>query len=159
MMRWSLKDGTDKQISRQVRSRGHRRPRSLRKVDRAYIDQNSSAELSEAINSMYSWYEASGLCYAYLVDVKDGVKDRDEGLPRFRESEWFRRGWTLQELLAPRKLHFVDREWRSIGWKEDLYADVSNDNGNPGWNHHLVALFGVSVCCCKDELGREAGNI
>lgn len=33
-------------------------------IDSCCIDQKSSAELSESINSMYSWYENAGLCMA-----------------------------------------------------------------------------------------------
>ena len=40
-------------------------------VDTCCIDTRSSAELSEAINSMYAWYEAAKKCYVYLFDVCD----------------------------------------------------------------------------------------
>jgi hypothetical protein len=39
-------------------------------IDTCCIDKSSSAELSEAINSMYGWYEGSNVCYAYLEDVE-----------------------------------------------------------------------------------------
>ncbi|KAF3054854.1 Vegetative incompatibility protein HET-E-1 [Daldinia childiae] len=42
-------------------------------VDTCCIDKTSSAELSEAINSMYQWYEECAVCYAYLIDVDDNV--------------------------------------------------------------------------------------
>lgn len=61
-------------------------------IDTCCIDKTSSAELSEAINSMYLWYFKAYRCYAYLSDVPS---------KRFGESEWFTRGWTLQELVAP----------------------------------------------------------
>ncbi|KAL5356352.1 hypothetical protein BJX96DRAFT_171539 [Aspergillus floccosus] len=69
-------------------------------LDACYIDRTSSAELSEAINSMYRWYQDAEICYAYLADVP----------PRksFTESRWFTRGWTLQELIAPSKVIFLD---------------------------------------------------
>jgi hypothetical protein len=38
-------------------------------IDTCCIDKSSSAELSEAINSMYQWYEMAGVCYAYLDDA------------------------------------------------------------------------------------------
>ena len=38
-------------------------------VDTCCINKSSSAELSEAINSMYAWYQQSVVCYAYLSDV------------------------------------------------------------------------------------------
>ncbi|RFU32963.1 hypothetical protein B7463_g3388, partial [Scytalidium lignicola] len=64
-------------------------------IDTCCIDKSSSAELSEAINSMYHWYQESGVCYAYLADVLS--KDREaEAIPReLGDSSWFRRGWTL----------------------------------------------------------------
>jgi hypothetical protein len=38
-------------------------------IDTVCIDKNSSAELSEAINSMYKWYTKAQECYVYLADV------------------------------------------------------------------------------------------
>ncbi|KAI0549819.1 heterokaryon incompatibility protein-domain-containing protein [Xylaria curta] len=84
-------------------------------VDTCCIDKTSSAELSEAINSMFRWYGKSAVCYAFLSDVSDtgGNFSRDDS--SFRKSRWFTRGWTLQELLAPRKLRFYNQRWEIIG--------------------------------------------
>ena len=79
-------------------------------VDTCCIDKSSCAELSEAINSMFKWYEDAVECFAYLEDVHD-VFDEDA----FRGSQWFRRGWTLQELLAPSKLTFFSSNWGKVG--------------------------------------------
>jgi hypothetical protein len=79
-------------------------------VDTCCIDKSSSAELCEAINSMFKWYEDAVECFAYLEDVHD-VFDEDA----FRGSRWFRRGWTLQELLAPSKLTFFSSNWGKLG--------------------------------------------
>jgi hypothetical protein len=76
------------------------------------IDKSSSAELSEAINSMFQWYRAADICYAYLADVKHYTFT--ENLPC---SRWFTRGWTLQELIAPKQLMFYDATWTSLGSK------------------------------------------
>ena len=76
-------------------------------IDTCCIDKTSSAELSEAINSMYRWYQDSEVCYAYMVDVRV-----DSEYENFRRSRWFKRGWTLQELLAPRSMNLYDQEWR-----------------------------------------------
>ncbi|KAK5655205.1 hypothetical protein OQA88_6104 [Cercophora sp. LCS_1] len=38
-------------------------------MDTCCIDKTSSAELSEAINSMYRWYQEAHICYAYMSDV------------------------------------------------------------------------------------------
>lgn len=34
---------------------------------------------------------------------------------QFNRSEWFTRGWTLQELLAPTAVTFCDSEWNTMG--------------------------------------------
>ena len=78
-------------------------------VDTCCIDKNSSAELSEAINRMYAWYENAVVCYAYLVDVNCA------DLTQFEKSAWFTRGWTLQELLAPSSVLFYDADWGFLG--------------------------------------------
>lgn len=92
-------------------------------VDTCCINRESSSELSEAINSMFQWYANSQLCYVYLQDVEDALPtERDE--EKFPESggwpKWFTRGWTLQELVAPRTVHFFNRHWSFIGDKEGL---------------------------------------
>ena len=88
-------------------------------VDSCCIDKSSSAELSEAINSMYAWYEAATICYAFLSDVS-ADEDPREKESSFRKSEWFARGWTLQELLAPAFVIFLSAKWVPIGTKHDL---------------------------------------
>ncbi|PIL26299.1 hypothetical protein GSI_12055 [Ganoderma sinense ZZ0214-1] len=88
-------------------------------IDSCCIDKTSSSELSEAINSMYEWYRASEICYAYLKDVPsdDVVKARDSA---FRESRWHSRGWTLQELIAPHSVIFLSVDWCELGNRGDL---------------------------------------
>ncbi|KAK6839266.1 hypothetical protein PG987_005132 [Apiospora arundinis] len=81
-------------------------------VDTCCIDKQSSAELSEAINSMYRWYRQSYICYAYLQDVSQ--------LEGIEHSRWFTRGWTLQELLAPSEVVFYSSDWRCLGTKSSL---------------------------------------
>lgn len=89
-------------------------------IDTCCIDKSSSAELSEAINSMFAWYRNSDKCYAYLADV--------DGLEQFAHSKWFTRVWTLQELLAPSQLQnggasgmdFFSSQWVKLGSKSDL---------------------------------------
>ncbi|KAB5515512.1 heterokaryon incompatibility protein-domain-containing protein [Coniochaeta sp. 2T2.1] len=78
-------------------------------VDSCCIDKRSSAELSEAINSMYSWYANSDCCYVYLADVSAGGNFREE----LKNSRWFTRGWTLQELLAPLRSVLFATDWLS----------------------------------------------
>jgi len=90
-------------------------------VDTCCIDKSSSAELSEAINSMFAWYRLSTVCYAYLTDVVKGEFEK-----RLAVSRWFTRGWTLQELLAPTKMIFHDRNWELLGSRLDLSWKLHN---------------------------------
>jgi hypothetical protein len=60
-------------------------------VYRCCIDKSSSAELSEAINSMFRWYRNAQVCYAYLADVAGGI-DFERDPTEFRRARWFRRG-------------------------------------------------------------------
>jgi hypothetical protein len=88
-------------------------------IDTCCIDKRSSAELSEAINSMFAWYEQAEVCLAYLEDVESGSGFGES----FKESEWFTRAWTLQELIAPQHVHFFGSDWIRVGAKDSL-ADV-----------------------------------
>jgi hypothetical protein len=89
-------------------------------ADTICIDKTSSAELSEAINSMFRYYQQSSKCFVYLEDVRnengDPWTDGSPALTEFRNSTWFTRGWTLQELIAPtwRRLVFFTRSWKEI---------------------------------------------
>ena len=90
-------------------------------IDTCCIDKTSSAELSEAINSMFKWYQKAQVCYVLLSDFEPG--DAVEStLPRCR---WFKRGWCLQELLAPRHVEFFNKDWAYIGSKVSLKSPIS----------------------------------
>ncbi|KAI9067442.1 HET-domain-containing protein [Trametes sanguinea] len=97
-------------------------------IDTCCIDRSSSAELSEAINSMFQWYALAQVCYAYLEDVPSDQDIHRHG-SAFRRSKWFTRGWTLQELIAPRSLLFVARDWTVIGTKASLAALLEDITG------------------------------
>lgn len=93
-------------------------------VDTCCIDKTNSTELAEALNSMFRWYRDSQKCYVYLSDVSIGNGD-DNQLQHtwgrvFRRSRWFTRGWTLQELVAPRFVFFFSQEGKILGSKETL---------------------------------------
>ncbi|KAI5995229.1 heterokaryon incompatibility protein-domain-containing protein [Pisolithus marmoratus] len=89
-------------------------------IDTCCIDKRSSAELSEAINAMYRWYQNAQVCFAYLngIDKSDFPTKIER---KFAKSngwpEWFIRGWTLQELIAPTRVEFFDKDWVPIGNK------------------------------------------
>ncbi|KAI6146050.1 hypothetical protein BKA82DRAFT_413568 [Pisolithus tinctorius] len=71
--------------------------------DTCCINKDSSSELQEAIASMFSWYHHSALTIVHLSDVSDSAS--------FTNSVWFRRGWTLQELLASPRILFYTQDW------------------------------------------------
>lgn len=92
-------------------------------IDTCCIDKASSAELSEAINSMYRWYQESEICYVYLADVESECD--------ISSSRWFTRGWTLQELIAPPRMKFMNKEWKELGTKQYMQGVLSEITGIP----------------------------
>lgn len=130
-------------------------------IDTCCIDKTSSVELSEAINSMYHWYEKSTVCYAYLSDVEPEYYDHDLllfGGARSRElrrdleeqltnSKWWTRGWTLQELIAPREVLFFGKDeygWCYVGSKRTLIHPIVRKTGID-----RDVLHGMSVESCS----------
>ena len=93
-------------------------------IDTCCIDKSSSAELSESINSMFRWYEKATICYAYLSDVPSDADLRDPD-SSFAKSRWFTRGWTLQELIAPREVEFFSKDWKALGSRSNLFKEIS----------------------------------
>ena len=95
-------------------------------IDTCCIDKTSSAELSEAINSMFHWYALAKICYAYLRDVTlpADVQTQTWRTGSMTASRWFRRGWTLQELLAPAFVLFLGADWGVLGTKADYAGPV-----------------------------------
>ena len=137
-------------------------------INTCCIDKTSSAELSEAINSMYHWYQDATMCYAYLADVPPGMANPpvlDEDKLRYElpaplydsfhiakdsfRSEWFTRGWTLQELIAPSALVFLDQTWGEIGSKLTLSLQISRITYIPE-----VILRGgdLSLACVAEKM-------
>ncbi|KAK1750317.1 heterokaryon incompatibility protein-domain-containing protein, partial [Echria macrotheca] len=99
-------------------------------VDTCCIDKSSSAELSEAINSMFQWYMDARVCLAYLADY-DQVLSPDDRVSTniLGTCRWLTRGWTLQELLAPPSLIFYSADWQAIGTRSGLRDVVSKATG------------------------------
>ncbi|RYN15436.1 hypothetical protein AA0115_g13092, partial [Alternaria tenuissima] len=95
-------------------------------VDTCCINKADAAELQHAINSMFRWYQEATRCYVLLTDVLNAepatnrVPDMPAWEEEFRRSRWFTRGWTLQELLAPRVVSFYSRDWTHLGERYNL---------------------------------------
>ena len=86
-------------------------------ADTCCINKSDNAELQHSLNSMFHWYQRSARCYIYLQDVTNS----DEGWEdSFRKSRWFARGWTLQELIAPRSVEFFSQDGNRLGDKKSL---------------------------------------
>jgi NB-ARC domain/Heterokaryon incompatibility protein (HET) len=104
-------------------------------VDTCCIDKSNSTELAEAINSMFRWYRNATKCYAYLSDVSTpalGTVNTSKQLlweSQFRKSRWFTRGWTLQELVAPRTVEFFSKERCLLGDKSSLEQTIHEITG------------------------------
>jgi hypothetical protein len=126
-------------------------------VDTCCIDKGSSAELQEAINSMFRWYQKSKICYVYLSDVSSdtsssltntlSVSLHQSWRPAFLRSRWFTRGWTLQELLAPQSLQFFSREGTLLGDKMSLGFLSSRSQA-----FRLMYCRGITNTCCDMTL-------
>lgn len=75
----------------------------------------------QSLYAVYHWYEKAKVCCAYIFDA--------DSLDDLAGSEWFRRGWTLQELVAPSEVLFFDRHWRPLGSKHDLWRLIAQPSG------------------------------
>ena len=119
-------------------------------IDTCCINKDSDAELSEAIRSMYLWYFNADVCYVFLNDVAydPGLTQATSGdwQAEFRQSKWFTRGWTLQELLAPASVLFFSKEGKRLGNKRSLAQHIHEITGIP-----LKALRGESVTAFPPE--------
>ncbi|GAB1318500.1 Heterokaryon incompatibility domain-containing protein [Madurella fahalii] len=98
-------------------------------VDTVCIDKSSSAELSEAINSMFNYYARAAVCFVYLEDVSDRPRGGIDKLDLVPRSRWFTRGWTLQELIAPANVVFYTNEWSVLGTKNYLAVLIAGVTG------------------------------
>ncbi|EUC35949.1 hypothetical protein COCCADRAFT_2965 [Bipolaris zeicola 26-R-13] len=103
-------------------------------IDTCCIDKSNHVELQEAINSMFRWYQNAVKCYVYLSDVSTAKPNTYEFSGStwelsFRKSRWFTRGWTLQELLAPRLVEFFSQEGTRLGDKKSLERQIHEITG------------------------------
>ncbi|KAL5374687.1 hypothetical protein DPSP01_011778 [Paraphaeosphaeria sporulosa] len=106
-------------------------------IDTCCINKTNKAELSQAIRSMFRWYQNATGCYVFLADVPRPLSNGNEKTNAspwevdFRESRWFTRGWTLQELLAPCSVTFYSRERKRLGDKSSLRPLIHEITGIP----------------------------
>ena len=98
-------------------------------IDTCCIDKTNNVELTEAINSMFRWYRKAARCYVYLSDVKVGELQNKDWQNHFINSKWFTRGWTLQELLAPKSVEFFSSDGIRLGDKSSLEGEIHRITG------------------------------
>ncbi|QYS98748.1 ANK_REP_REGION domain-containing protein [Trichoderma simmonsii] len=141
-------------------------------IDTCCIDKTNLVELSEAINSMFRWYQRASICYAFLSDVPsdDHFKQKSS---KFRRSRWFQRGWTLQELLAPKTMRFygaispsdthsgqafVDtnlvQEWHLLGNKGNMSTTIASITGIP--RHYLLGITALHTASVAQRMSWAA---
>ncbi|KLJ08815.1 hypothetical protein EMPG_15754 [Blastomyces silverae] len=94
-------------------------------IDTCCLNKDSAVEDSEAVNAMFTWYRNAMTCYVYLSDVDITTRLLRDRSGAFSNSKWFKRGWTLQELLAPPNVYFYDRGWQLIGTKYSMKPHIS----------------------------------
>lgn len=95
-------------------------------VDSCCINRDSDAELGLSIRSMFRWYHKARKCYVYMPDVR--LADAPAQQPvveSFIYNRWFTRGWTVQELLAPREVEFFDVDGERLGNYLQYEAQIS----------------------------------
>jgi hypothetical protein len=114
-------------------------------IDTCCIDKSNNTELQEAVTSMFRWYKNSTKCYVYLSDVTVDDHDPVDTFPpswelAFRQSRWFTRGWTLQELIAPTSVEFFYSNGKSLGDKKLLERQIHGITGIS-----TLALQGASL--------------
>ncbi|KAH9809311.1 HET-domain-containing protein [Teratosphaeria destructans] len=109
-------------------------------IDTCCINKNNSGELQKSMNAMYDWYARAAECYVYLSDLGAECPNLDDVLQSEMESVWQRkflrcawwtRGWTLQELIAPRDVLFFGSAWTCIGRKDGLLHLISANTAIP----------------------------
>ena len=119
-------------------------------VDTCCINKSNNTELSEAINSMFRWYQNATKCYVYLSDVSTNEHNQNNWSPQsweaaFRKSRWFTRGWTLQELIAPPSVEFFSSEGKRLGDKKSLEQQIHEVTGLAVQALQGSALFEFSI--------------
>ena len=117
--------------------------------DTCCIDKNSQTDVTKSIQSMYAYYSEAGKCIVYLEDVGPGKKS-------FEESDWFSRGWTLQELVAPNDLEFYDYQWISRGHKKAQINEISKVTEIP--HAVLTGTIRPQQCSVAQRMSWAAGR-
>ena len=102
--------------------------------DTCCIDKDTSSILNQSLTSMYRWYEEAAETLVYLTDVPSSSE-----LGALTKSRWMTRAWTLQELLASKRVRFYDCKWKP--YLNDKHA---NHKESPAIKKELADAMGVA---------------
>ena len=95
---------------------------------------------------MYNWYRRSSVCYC----------SRSRSMQR---SWWFRKDWSVQELLTPDNSEFYDQNWHYVGDKSDLANQIS---AVAGIDHQYMtewdSVSRASIAACMSWASRRHTN-
>ncbi|KAK3708919.1 hypothetical protein LTR37_011249 [Vermiconidia calcicola] len=120
-------------------------------IDTCCIDKTNSVELTEAIQSMFTWYQDAAVCYVFLDDLAGNQHTRAAVTgAELRQCRWFTRGWTLQELLAPWHMTFYNQDFEPVGTKVELSRAIGDVTGIPTrclWNARKLG-----ECCVAQRM-------
>ncbi|KAG1718549.1 heterokaryon incompatibility protein-domain-containing protein, partial [Suillus lakei] len=114
--------------------------------DTCCIDKSSSTELDESIRSMFRWYENSTICIVHLA--------QSETIWDIKRDEWIRRGWTLQELLAPHKIKFFNARWMPMTDDENDKAPGTELDGSDDILRVLEEATNIPCDVLTSDLGK-----
>lgn len=115
-------------------------------IDTCCINKRDPVELQHAINSMFRWYQDAARCYVLLSDVPAAEPETSSTTctptwkRALRDSRWFTRGWTLQELLAPRLVNFFSQDGKYLGERRELRQEIHEITSIP-----VSVLAGASL--------------
>jgi hypothetical protein len=132
-------------------------------IDTCSINKESSAKLQEAINSMWRWYKRSTYCIVYLEDdprmifTDQWIANRDPNrlMSGIFRSKWMTRGWTLQELVAPKELGFYDISWRYMCSKHECLAGIQEATSIP---QYVLSTGDLSQCSVAQKMSWASGR-
>jgi hypothetical protein len=97
-------------------------------IDTCCIDKKNFVELDRSLRSMFRWYSNAERCYVFISDVPQNDQSEELGTDWeqvFRFSKWFKRGWTLQELIAPTVVEFFSKHGTRLGTKASLEQQIN----------------------------------
>jgi hypothetical protein len=94
-------------------------------IDTCCIDKRNLVELDRSLRSMFRWYSNAETCYAFISDVPQGEELGADWEQDFRFSRWFKRGWTLQELIAPGAVEFFSKHGTKLGTRASLEQQIN----------------------------------